>query len=320
MSNRSGVGATGKREESSLASIVEQYLADLATRATAKSIHAARVSLARLGRELRGLTVTDVRAWRVERLAGGVSNKTVNQDIVYLQAALNCAVNAGLLELNPLAALRALPTTARHQRRRARVLSDDEVRRLIQVAIEADRPGSFPRAPFVAMLALSGARYGEASRVTWSDFDRVTGTLTFRGETTKTEHERTIPLDAELVGMIDALRWYHAKINGAPPGPSACIFLGPRGHPWNRDSGPFLIQLKALYRKAGIELRDGLGRVVHCHAMRHSHATRLARAGVPVAVAMQLTGHRSPSVLLQIYTRLASEDARSAVEGLPRLL
>lgn len=52
---------------------------------------------------------------------------------------------------------------------------------------------------------------------------------------------------------------------------------------------------------------------------RHTFATRLARAGVPIAIAQKLTGHRTATILLGIYTHIRDDETRKAIEGLPSL-
>jgi len=47
--------------------------------------------------------------------------------------------------------------------------------------------------------------------------------------------------------------------------------------------------------------------------------TRLARSGVPMAVAQKLTGHRSIAILLQVYTHVRDAESRKAIEGLPSI-
>jgi len=46
---------------------------------------------------------------------------------------------------------------------------------------------------------------------------------------------------------------------------------------------------------------------------RRAVATRLARAGVPRQQAAWLTGHKTLSVLMQVYTHLQADDVRGAV-------
>lgn len=59
--------------------------------------------------------------------------------------------------------------------------------------------------------------------------------------------------------------------------------------------------------------------MVNIHTLRHTFATRLARSGVPLAVAQQLTGHRSLAILIQVYTHVRDAESRKAIEGLPSI-
>ena len=54
--------------------------------------------------------------------------------------------------------------------------------------------------------------------------------------------------------------------------------------------------------------------VLVVHELRHTHATLLLRAGVPVHVAKRL-GHKDPSVTLNVYADVIPEDDASAVDA-----
>jgi integrase/recombinase XerD len=47
--------------------------------------------------------------------------------------------------------------------------------------------------------------------------------------------------------------------------------------------------------------------------------TRMARNGVPLAVAQRMLGHGTVALTAQVYTQLETEDLREAVESLPAL-
>lgn len=124
--------------------IAAQYVADLRTRARPRTVTETADTLARLlaelgAREVREITRPAVMLWRQRAAAGGRSNKTVNNQLAALSAALALAVRLGQLPSHPLAGLRGLPITAQHQRRKPRALSDWEIGRLLAVAEESDR-------------------------------------------------------------------------------------------------------------------------------------------------------------------------------------
>jgi len=51
------------------------------------------------------------------------------------------------------------------------------------------------------------------------------------------------------------------------------------------------------------------------HWLRHSYATRLLRAGVPVEVVSRLLGHASVATTTDVYGHLTVEDARRVLEA-----
>lgn len=308
----------------SLAEVASQYVSTLEVSASRSSVDGARRALTALGIALGDVLACEVRpdlvhAWRVARVATGASNKTANTDVGVLRAALQLAVRLGQLRANPLAGVRALPTGARHQRRKPRALSDWELSRLFAAADAYDlaHPAQFPRAALLAALALTGARWGELTSVCWSDLDLERATLRFVAETTKTQTERVIPLRRDLVEVFRAVRDQHVRERGSWPLPSAPIFASRLGVPWTNSKGVFHKWFREMLRQAGIPHRDERGRVACVQAMRTTFATRLARAGVPVASAQVLTGHKTVAMLLQVYTDLRAEEVRESVESLP---
>jgi integrase/recombinase XerD len=79
------------------------------------------------------------------------------------------------------------------------------------------------------------------------------------------------------------------------------LFRGPIGAPMTADA---VKDLTARLRKA-----TGIG-TFHPHALRHSYATRLLRAGVPMNVVSELLGHAGAQTTQAIYSHLTVEDHR----------
>lgn len=52
---------------------------------------------------------------------------------------------------------------------------------------------------------------------------------------------------------------------------------------------------------------------IHIHALRHTWATRMARAGVPIQKTKYLGGWKTLAMLSRIYTHLEAEDAMEAM-------
>jgi len=69
-----------------------------------------------------------------------------------------------------------------------------------------------------------------------------------------------------------------------------------------------------VLKRAGIPRYDGQGSGLDIHCMRHTAASRMARAGISITFAQRLLGHSDPRLTEAIYTHLSPEDLRAAVE------
>ncbi len=86
------------------------------------------------------------------------------------------------------------------------------------------------------------------------------------------------------------------------------------GSPW-RGPRNARRELDRLLELADVPKRDEQGRTVDLHALRHTFATRLARSGVELVHAQKLLGHSDPKLTAGVYTHLAPDDLRAAVES-----
>lgn len=311
-----------------VAQVIERYLAGLVLRKSSprvliESTSALHRIVGDLGvRLLRDVTKAKVADWRARRAEAGAANKTINNGVALLAAALNYAVELDQIAASPLAGLKALPVTDKHRRRRPRALTEDELEALLCAAAKCDakRPDLVPRRPLLLFLIATGARWSEAVSTRWLDFDARDCAMTLRSTTTKTQKTRTIPLHSSVVEALTNLRASEAAKLGRAPRRDAPVFRSPEGATWTSEGRwNFRRYLRVLMREAKIEYRDATGRVVHTHALRHSFATMLARAKVPISTAKALTGHSTTALLLDVYTHVSTEDARAAINSLPAL-
>ncbi len=322
------------------------YLEDLAARVGAKQLRSVTDALARVlaslsAQRVRDLRVMDLMRYQRERLAQGVSHRTVNVDTGALRAMLGWAVTAQLIAENPVRALKPLPTSERHQRRVRRALSDEEIERFLAAA-EADdaecaarakaertihvhgrgakyaarrRPERVPQAPLWRTLLETGARWGELTQVTWADLDPHRKLVDLRAVTTKSGRGRVIPLREAVVAELMALRTIHQRIRLRVAQPLDRVFLSPDGADWADYTTNARRLLRRIMDRAAIDRFDAQGRVVDIHALRHTAASRMARRGVALVVTQRILGHSDPKLTARVYTHLEVEDLRAAVEG-----
>jgi len=77
--------------------------------------------------------------------------------------------------------------------------------------------------------------------------------------------------------------------------------------------------LRADLDAAGITYRDGSGRVIDFHAMRHTFISNIVRSGASVKVCQELPRHRDPKLTLGVYTHLQVADKTKALNSLPSM-
>jgi len=121
--------------------------------------------------------------------------------------------------------------------------------------------------------------------------------LLLRVEETKGKAKRPIPLHPVLVGALHA-------ITGPRDG-----LVFPRFPRWEAMRADFL--------RAGIEHKDGAGRVAHFHSFRKSFQTLGVNAGVNQRSAQALLGHSDPSLTAGAYTDVASLELHGEISKLP---
>lgn len=321
-----GLGALNGQTRD-LTEVIDLYLQDLATRASATHVTNSRQALARMLAELPTRRVMDLRPHdvlqvRARLLGSGLAPRTVNIHVDRLKAALTWAADAELIAANPILKLKSLPTGEAQARKLRRALSEDEITRFLEAAEADDRSNEArgllahrePQAPFWRFLIETGCRYGEARCLTWADLDLDAKTASLRAETTKARKARHLPITAHLASSLALLRSRRVAARGRALMPAEAVFLSPEGRDLCAPTNNAMRVFDRLLEAAGIERQDAHGRSLDIHALRHTTASRLARSGAPLAITQRILGHSDPKLTARVYTHLGAEDLRGAVE------
>lgn len=119
---------------------------------------------------------------------------------------------------------------------------------------------------------------------------------------TKGKRARVVNLDADMLEGLRAWRLTHAGIALSFVRDDALIFGGLDGkhlHPERFSARVF--EKQAQCRRA---LGDAAPPAIRLHDLRHTHATLLLKAGVPVKVVSERLGHASVMITLETYAHV----------------
>jgi integrase len=236
-------------------------------------------------------TVMDVELFKSTRLRT-CSDTTVSIEFRTLRAALNSAVNWGLLKENPFLKSKNVPVAERLPV----FISENEFRRLqavVDIPVLKD---------LFLFAALTGLRLGEILNLQWRQVDLQKRTIYVTNSkkfATKSGRSRAVPIGVgDLYGML--LRRATTQ--------DFCEWVFHR-------AGKQLQQSHVQHRFKRYVRKAGLSEDVRFHSLRHTFATWLLDRGRSLYEIQQLLGHGSIRVT-QMYAHLSAEHLRAAVSSL----
>jgi site-specific recombinase XerD len=163
----------------------------------------------------------------------------------------------------------------------AEVLTREEVTRLLGACSRRGNAGLRHRA-LIVLLYRSGLRIGEALALRPKDIDLDAGTVTVLHG--KGDHRRTVGVDGQALAVVQLWLQRRRELGIGAAAPVFCTITKP--HPGKQMHSSVVREaFKDLAVKAGIDKR------VHPHGLRHTHASELAREGVPLHVIRRQLGH-----------------------------
>ena len=226
----------------------------------------------------------------------GLSARTVALARTILRRALQVAQQRHLVVTNAAALTDAPRQTAP---RTDDALTADEAKAVLETA-KGDRLEA------LAVLVLTvGLRQGEALGLVWADVDTDAATITV-SEAKTDAGRRTVPLPATVVS---ALR--HHRMASRYSGPDDYVFASTAGTRINPRN--------ALRWWHDLTERAGVGRR-RFHASRHTAATLMLNAGVPLEVVSATLGHAGLAITADVYARVGSDLQRQAADVMETVL
>jgi integrase len=232
-----------------------------------------------------------------------LSLRSVHNIHAILHKALGDAVMAGLLEANPSehAAVPRVDPRFDDAPRRLRTWDTD------QVAYFLRNPRDRELHDLWRVALGTGMRRGELLGLRWEDVDldvpqrRVAAALTSAGgelrlKGTKTRRVRTLHLDDDTAAVV-------ARQPRREPAPYPLVFTRRDGSPWRPED----VTDRWRRQWPGLELP-----YIRLHDLRHTHATLLLHAGVPIKVVSERLGHSRVAMTLDVYAHVLPAMDREA--------
>ena len=229
-------------------------------------------------RPVADVSVADVTRLFLNWQERGLSNARINRKIAVLRPLLRHAYEMGYCKTPP-PPMRHLPEGGGRERFLTRAEAASLLRHI---------PPMYQ--PLTTFLLYTGARYGEAVALRWSDLNN--SSVTFRWSTTKGGRTRTVPVSWEHVTM-------RLEPVAGTDGPFSFI-----------DYDRFHTAFRAAVAASGIADGDE----VVPHTLRHTCASWMAQSGVPIRHIQKWLGHASV-VTTERYAKLTDADLCGALDA-----
>ena len=256
------------------------------------------------------LTLADLAPSHIETYLArrDLDGQTLRHHRATLRRALTSALRDGIISRNQ-AALARPPKMGPKERT---ALDAGQVRRLIEGSRDE------PLHALWVVGATCGLRLSEALGLAWSDVDLERSLLHVRYQLARVDGEwqrrrpktaksrRTIPLPAVTVETLRAHQERQEADRGDHPTPiDGLVFTTAAGQPIHGTN--VLPPLRRTLRRLGLP-------VVTYHDLRHSTATVLFAAGVPLPVISDILGHSTIRVTADLYRHHVASLSRDAAD------
>ncbi len=241
---------------------------------------------------------------RRSKFGPGLSDSMVRGCHVTCRAALEKAVQEGMIRSNPSVGCKLPPKRGREMQ----VLGREELQRFL---LQAQAEGCFEL--FLLDLC-TGLRRGELLALQWGDLDFDTGTLTVEKQVyaVKGQLQLSVPKTKASIrrlvlppGVVEVLREYRRGVD------SRWMFPSPIKEDTPLSPGAARRRLQCILERAGCKH-------VRFHDLRHTFATLSLENGMDVKTLSAMLGHVSAATTLDIYTHVTDTMQTEAAARIDR--
>lgn len=287
-----------------LAELIDPFLADLHRRLRPNTLRAYRADLAiaaaRLPEALVAISPNDIETFLADPTA---AKSTARRRAASLSRFFRWAERQGWVERSPLDFIEPVQL----DRRLPRPVPAGDPRKDVTKAIAA---ASQPYRLIFTLLRETGMRVGEVLGLNLGDVTLEPGREGLRIREAKNKSERVATLGPNSTPKsLRGLRSHCQKLSGLPP--TTPLFSSNRGTRVSYAAAQY--QWAQLCSKAGLLEDDGTLRYT-LHQLRHTRGTELVEEGKPLEIVQRVLGHRDIRST-QGYADLSEAQVRAALEG-----
>lgn len=280
-------------------------------------------------RELAKLLPTDVETMTAGMVAAGRAPRTAALTRTVLRRALQDAQRDGKVHRNVAALARPPRVPSRSLEAGRDYLEPDQLRQLLAAA------RIHPLGPLVTLAAATGLRQGELLGLAWPDVDLEAGTLTVRRSRARAWARSGGEL-VEVWALAEPKTARSRRMIDLPTTARAAL-----ERQWDVQEAHRERADSAWQDRDGLVFTDEVGRPLHgsvvthgfhrileaaglpsipFHGLRHSAATALLAAGIPLKVVSEQLGHSGIAITADRYAGVVPSQRREAAEAMDRAL
>ena len=272
-------------------------------------------------RRLTDISPADVAAYITTKQRAGLKGWTIKGHVGVLSGVYTYAGrHLGFTGINPATLLDRVERPSLADERPKRILSRDELRRLLVTVTPTYRL-------LCELAAETGARKGEVLGLTWGEVDTSEGTVTFTAQLDRKGRRVLLKTrrSRRCIEVTDELtsRLREARMASAKSGRHDLVFVTRTGSPHNHRN--VTRALDRAVERAGLGDIERDGQVVEhaptFHSLRHTHGSALIADGWDIEEVSARLGHADVATTMRVYVHefeaaRRSSDRRSRLAAL----
>lgn len=282
--------------------------------------------------QLGSVTTEDIQAM-INDLSDTKAYSTVKKHYEFVKGVFQYAYNSGKITFNPCPAVQLpIERNMKVKTKKTEILPEKITEKMYEFnnTLQESNNQFFKHMPVLLLILNTGMRIGEALALEWGDIDiekktlRVNKTLTkakerdSKGEVvgknkktfsdiTKTESgNRIIPLNDMAISLLKQIQDYNKRMKIGTDY-VACTADG--GYVSERN---ILRTFKSVLGVVGAEDYT-------IHALRHTFASRLLKAGTEISIVSKLLGHADINTTYSTYIHVLREQMTDVMSGISKI-